>query len=321
MINNNNNNKSNLKCIQINLRHSISATLNLIKIMNDLDIDIALIQEPYASHNIFNNSQIHLPYFLDTYTVHHSLNINHAYGAVIVIKKEHSAETISSPSSNHCVGVNLSKYNYISMFSIYCRPTQSLDSILQPLEAHKNNNNTILCLDSNSKNKMWNSCTTDKKGIDLEQFIENKILNVINKPKHKLAFIPKRTSMIDVTVAGDRPKIRSWKYLKEDSLSDHPYIYFEIEMERTEKVMNGPMVPRFNNIDKEKYIKNLELSLKKIEINWSRIKTSEEVDEIVDTITNTIATSAIKSKLPRKLLSKNKLDFWCEERGFLKYKR
>ena len=81
------------------------------------------------------------------------------------------------------------------------------------------------------------------------------------------------------------------------------------------------MVPRFNNIDKEKYIKNLELSLKKIEINWSRIKTSEEVDEIVDTIKNTIATSAIKSKLPRKLLSKNKLDFWCEERGFLKYKR
>ena len=106
---------------------------------------------------------------------------------------------------------------------------------------------------------MWNSRTTDKKGFDLEQFIENKNLNVINRPKHKLPFIPKRTCMIDVTVAGDRPKIRSWEYLKDDSLSDHPYIYFEVETKRTEKVNNGKLtVPRINNIDKVKYLKTLE---------------------------------------------------------------
>ena len=34
--------------------HSISATLNLIKLMDDLNIDIALIQETYATKNILN---------------------------------------------------------------------------------------------------------------------------------------------------------------------------------------------------------------------------------------------------------------------------
>jgi hypothetical protein len=53
---------SKLRYIQINLR-PISATLHLIKLMNDLDIDVALIQEPYANKNIFNNNAIHLPYF------------------------------------------------------------------------------------------------------------------------------------------------------------------------------------------------------------------------------------------------------------------
>jgi hypothetical protein len=217
---------SKLRCIQINLRHSISATLHLIKLMNDLDIDVALIQEPYANKNIFNNNVIHLPYFPEIYTINHNLNTDHAYGAAIVTKKVHLAKSITSPSSNYCAGINLTKYNSLSLFSIYCRPTQPLDTILKPLEAHKDLNNTIFCLDSNAKNKMWNSSNTDKKGSELENFIEQNNLNVINKPKSKLTYVPKHTSMIDVTIAGDKLKLKSWEYLKDDSLSDHPLHLF-----------------------------------------------------------------------------------------------
>ena len=42
--------------------------------------------------------------------------------------------------------------------------------------------------------------------------------------------------MIDVTIAGDKLKVKSWEYLKDDSLSDHPNIYFEIEFEKTYRV-------------------------------------------------------------------------------------
>jgi endonuclease/exonuclease/phosphatase (EEP) superfamily protein YafD len=38
-----------LKCLQINLRHSRCAALNLSQLILDLDIDVILIQEPYAA--------------------------------------------------------------------------------------------------------------------------------------------------------------------------------------------------------------------------------------------------------------------------------
>ena len=38
--------------------------------------------------------------------------------------------------------------------------------------------------------------------------------------------------------ASDRDKIQSPEYLKEDSLSDHTFIYFEIEMERPKIVLS-----------------------------------------------------------------------------------
>ena len=309
---------SKLRCIKINLRHSISATLHLIKLMNDLDIDVALIQEPYANKNIFNNNVIHLPYFPEIYTIHHNLNTEHVYGAAVVTKKVHLAKNITAPSSNHFAGINLTKHNSLSLFSIYYRPTQPLDTILKPLEAHKDLNNTIFCLDSKAKNKMWNSSNTDGKGSELENFIEKNNLNVINKPS-KLTYIPKHTSMIDVTIAGDKPKVKSWEYLKDDSLSDHPYIYFEIELEKTYRVHSGKTtVPRIKNLDKSEYLQTLEYSLKTLDIKWSSTETKEEVDAVVETIKNTISASASRSKVPYKLLSKKKLDFWCEELSMLK---
>lgn len=62
-------------------------------------------------------------------------------------------------------------------------------------------------------------------------------------------------------------------------------------------------VPRIKNLDKSKYLKTLEKSLG---IKWSSTKTKEELDVVVKIITNTIATSASRSKVPYKLLSKNK---------------
>jgi hypothetical protein len=49
------NNFNKLNCIQINLQHSKSATHHLCKSLVELKIDIALIQEPYAKRNIFND--------------------------------------------------------------------------------------------------------------------------------------------------------------------------------------------------------------------------------------------------------------------------
>ena len=48
MISLSNTSPTNIKCLQINLRHSRAAALNLSQLLLDLDVDVAFIQEPFA---------------------------------------------------------------------------------------------------------------------------------------------------------------------------------------------------------------------------------------------------------------------------------
>lgn len=81
--------------------------------------------------------------------------------------------------------------------------------------------------------------------------------------------------MIDVTIAGDEPRILSWRYLEEDSLSYHRYIYFEIETERTKNIYTRkPIVPKIKNLNIRNYLSNLDSSLREVDTNWSTINTN-----------------------------------------------
>jgi hypothetical protein len=122
--------------MQINLRHSKAATLHLSQILLDLDIDIVLVQEPYAKRNLFLDDIIQIPYLPDQYTVHHNLNKDHAYGAVILTKRYLMAKTIANFSSNEYIGISLfnNSKTPIHLFSVYCRPSKNLSPPI-----HKNN--------------------------------------------------------------------------------------------------------------------------------------------------------------------------------------
>jgi hypothetical protein len=45
-----------------------------------------------------------------------------------------------------------------------------------------------------------------------------------------LDFIPGGTSFVDITLAGGQVNVTRWLFLSMPSLSDHLYIYFEVEM-------------------------------------------------------------------------------------------
>ena len=97
-------NKNSLICLQINLQHCRNASLNLSQVLVELNVDIALIQEPHAITNKFNN-EIFIPNIPVDYTVHHNLNVDHAYGVIILAKKYLKAENTIVPNSNSCIGV------------------------------------------------------------------------------------------------------------------------------------------------------------------------------------------------------------------------
>ena len=93
--------------------------------MIELDKDVILIQEPYATTNKFNN-ELFIPHIPENYSVHHNLSKEHAFGALILAKKNLKAQNIAVPSSNNCIGVKLNKYPNLNFFSVYFRPSLSL---------------------------------------------------------------------------------------------------------------------------------------------------------------------------------------------------
>jgi len=154
--------------MQINLRHSKAATLHLSQILLDLDIDIVLVQEPYAKRNLFLVDIIQIPYLPDQYTVHHNLNKDHAYGAVILTKRYLMAKTIANISSNEYIGISLfnNSKTPIHLFSVYCRPSKNLSTSIDPIGKFPHLKNSIICMDSNAKNKLWGSKTRTVKVVN-----------------------------------------------------------------------------------------------------------------------------------------------------------
>ena len=111
----NNNNKS-LLCL---LQHCKVASLHLSQVLVELDVDIALIPELYAITNKFNNELL-IPNIPSNYTVHHNLNKEQAFGAIILAQKFLKAVNIAVLNTNNCVGVHLNKYPSLNIFPVYC---------------------------------------------------------------------------------------------------------------------------------------------------------------------------------------------------------
>ncbi len=168
-----------LKCLQVNLRHCRAAALHLSQNLLDLDVDIALIQEPYA----VNGSATLVKYVPEAYTVFHCLSMDHAYGTTILVKKTLKASAVPSISSNEMVGVKLTyDRRELFLFSIYCRPSlKELSPMLSPLSSLSPSaaRNAVLCLDSNARNILWNSNSTDVKGRAMENFLSNAVALVL----------------------------------------------------------------------------------------------------------------------------------------------
>jgi hypothetical protein len=123
---------------------------------------------------------------------------------------------------------------------------------------------TLISMDSNARNKLWGSKITDKKGKELEDFILHQNLNILNTPKENMHYIPRYTAMVDVTIGEDKVKVENWKYLIVESLSDHPYIQFQLVLENNlTKAPSRKRVPKLTKLDKNIFKERLKNEVKK----------------------------------------------------------
>ncbi len=304
-----------LKCLQINLRHCKIASANLAQLILDLNIDLVLIQEPYAEQSN-NPNPANIP---PGYTSVHSLSMDHAYGAVILIKHHlfSQGRVKHTKLDNSATMIELSTTEgTLCFFSIYARP--SLDSPVSLLSNLLNQSNclvsrSVVAIDANAKNSLWNSATTDRKGKDLESFILARRLTVANKNKSSLEFIPPNTSFVDLTLVGDCVNVKKWVFLSFETFSDHPYIYFEIVCKsrvNAATVKTVPKLPAIAAIDEQAFRTHLKNKLKEV-APISLPLSNEIVTSSVQELCELIAEAATVSKKPRLLsVARGKMPWW-----------
>ena len=104
-----------LRVLQVNLRHSKSASIHLSQVILDLDLDLLLIQEPYAF--LSPSGDIIVDNIPPGYASFHNLSNDHAFGAVILAKTSLNATAAHFADSNHCCCVRVSPN--LLFFSIY----------------------------------------------------------------------------------------------------------------------------------------------------------------------------------------------------------
>jgi ribonuclease HI len=300
-----------IQVLQINLRHSRLATAALSQVLLDLDTDVALVQEPYASR--FNcESPPVIPYLPDSFEALHFLDSNHHYGAAIVAKKSLRCQLLPNLSGNHIIAVQLELDGYaFILLSIYLRP--SLPSLEAELSLVLNRAFTLLPrvvvgADVNAKSPLWNSSTANPRGRELEALLARFPLNVCNQPVANLPFTPTETSFIDVTLASNSVTVSNWHFPDIPSLSDHPFISFTV-------VSPGPRVgkpfrlcnllPPLQSINKEKFQNLLCAAFARHHtlLSSDATRSPANIDDAVGLIVELISSCARNSRLPLPPLS------------------
>ena len=243
------NSNKQLRCLQINLQHNSTASAYFAQLIFELELDIIFVQEPFLL-----SSTRKFPCLPPGYTIHHSPTDDHACESAIISKQVHKVEHLRTTSPNEIVGVELHcKSQKLLCFSIYKRP--STDNLVQILEnlvrMNQRVDSYIICIDANAHNNIWNSNFTDENGRELEYFIIGNNLNICNVGKQYLAYYPRNTTFVDVTLMGNRiaTKMTDWRFLSTPSLSDHPYIYFSKDEHQIKKNYKERPLPKLSRTD------------------------------------------------------------------------
>jgi hypothetical protein len=168
-----------LRCIQINLRRCKAASLALAQVILDHDIDVALIQEPFA-YSATTPVVANIP---PDFSSFHQLSADHAYGSAILvcdhIVKSGKLSTCHLSNSSACVALNANNGTF-RLASVYLRSSLSLPDFstsVSTIFSSVASPHSLICVDSNAKSPVWNSASTNQIGSELERLFKMSVAN------------------------------------------------------------------------------------------------------------------------------------------------
>jgi hypothetical protein len=223
-----NDNNCLINCIQINLQRSKTATANLCKTIEELNVDLDLVQEPYA----INGKVFGFPL---KYKVLYKASSDSPKTAIVVANKLIQTVFIQTFSNNYLTIVLCEfRAKTIAFFDIYCSPFQDINSELNQLQIAINElkpNCYVISADTNAHSRVWHNNHEDLRGDIINDFIAINNLFLLNENTFGPTYESGAgSSTIDLTLINMNCNnfINNWRILDIDSFSDHKYISYEL---------------------------------------------------------------------------------------------
>jgi ribonuclease HI len=300
-------NPPSLKVIQINLRKSKIATAMLRTIVEQYNIDILIISEPYTYKN-------HFPIPKSWQTINYNEN---PLSSIIITNKNITACRITQFTNQHITTAEIIYQGTSFLFiSLYFPPSISvvpLIDIIQSILNKYKQSNIILGGDTNCRSITWGNQHNDIRGKKFEELIINNNLKILNDgTSHTYENEKGQIGFMDLTLVNRRCSrlINSWSVLEENSLSDHRYILFSIQTYNTQQIKDTPKDQL--NFDTRKanwqlFKSHLISSLTNKSILSCQNK--EELETFVENLNNSVLIAA-NHAIPRKKIFKKSNPWW-----------
>jgi len=166
-----------LKCIQLNLQHSRLATDNLIKTIEEENIDILCLQEPYEIRNKIAG----MPRKLKIFTAGEGKH----WAAIVVDNNHIDTILIKQLSDEDAVVIEtISRDLKMIIVSMYFDITRHIDSDLRKIVKIAQNGKgagVLIAIDSNSRSSSLHDIITNERGRILEEFLLSQQLYYIKR--------------------------------------------------------------------------------------------------------------------------------------------
>ena len=212
-----------LKCLQLNLHHSRLATDNLNKIIEEENIDILCIQEPYEIRKQITGFPRRLKIFIEGEGKHRA--------AILVNNNRLDTILLKQLSDEDAVVIELILGNKkVIIASMYFDINRNIDTDLRKIEAiiqHAQYAGILIAMDSNARSSSWHDILTNGRGRTLEEFLTSQQLYIMNEESYLTTFQSSRgKSNIDITITNYRllSDVVDWEIADQQNFSDHNII-------------------------------------------------------------------------------------------------
>ena len=270
-----------IKLLQINLGKGASAQDLALQTAETMKVDIILFTEHCNNQTTAN------------------LWEDDSKRAAIVVANKNIIINHVHPTNKGFVWAEIKN---IRVYSCYFSPNDKLERFAAELDALEESlasasaMDVIITGDFNAKSPDWGEARLDRRGTMVSELIARRDLAVLNTGNGQTFRRGSASSIIDLTLCSQTlaRKVVNWRILEEESLSDHLYIYFEVndKARHTMPENEGATPSRAPDWDIRK-------------LNTHKLRDTLEVEKMLQEINNSLKHSPqlITAELSRQVIT------------------